>query len=353
MENELMEKERLSCMVGGLLYVPALKEGMAEKITAGRISALMSVAFCLEDAVADEAVERAETVLVQTMAELAQAEAKLPLIFVRVRNPEHLAHVHRILMPYGHILTGYVLPKFDLSNGAQYLAQAVKINAESRKKFYVMPTLETKAVADIATRAAELTALKELMDSYRELILNVRVGANDFCQLYGLRRTVTQTIYDIGVVRDILTDILNVFAADYVVSGAVWNCFGVGDGAWSRGLARELELDRANGFIGKTAIHPSQLPLIRRSLQVSAEDYSDAEQILSDEWQETGVKKSAAGGRMNEVKCHNRWARRVKLLGDIYGVRSSREDLLWLSTASILVYKSLDAIKTASEPICW
>lgn len=90
--------------------------------------------------------------------------------------------------------------------------------------------------------------------------MNIRVGGNDFSNLYGLRRNEHQNIYEIGVIRDILANIINVFADTYVVSGPVWEYFKKGsDTAWEKGLRKEIELDLLNGFIGKTCIHPSQL----------------------------------------------------------------------------------------------
>ena len=152
------------------------------------------------------------------------------------------------------------------------------------------------------------------------------MGGNDFCNLYGLRRSVRQTIYDIGVVRDILVDILNVFSVDYIVSGPVWEYFGNDpDGDWAKGLRRELELDRLNGFVGKTVIHPSQIPLVAESLKVSRSDFEDAEHILHWEDNTLGVAKSADGSRMSEVNCLGRWADRVSALGRIYGIREDFE----------------------------
>ena len=185
-----------------------------------------------------------------------------------------------------------------------------------------MPILESRMIAEIGSRVRTLTVLKEVIDSMREYVLNVRVGGNDFCNLYGLRRSVRQTIYDIGVVRDILVDILNVFSVDYIVSGPVWEYFGNDpDGDWAKGLRSELALDRLNGFVGKTVIHPSQIPLVAESLKVSRSDFDDAEHILH--WEDTtlGVAKSADGSRMSEVNCLGRWADRVSALGRIYGIR--------------------------------
>jgi citrate lyase beta subunit len=171
----------------------------------------------------------------------------------------------------------------------------------------------------------ELYSIKEILDSVSEYVLNVRVGGNDFCNIFGLRRKSHQTIYDIGVVRDILVDILNVFSSDYVVSGPVWEYFGKNaDGEWAKGLRRELELDRLNGFIGKTAIHPEQLPIIRESLMVDADDYADSIKILDWKADKMAVEASSDKSRMNEVKCHTNWARKTFILGNLYGIKENK-----------------------------
>ena len=122
-------------------------------------------------------------------------------------------------------------------------------------------------------------------------------------------------------------DILNVFSREYVVSGPVWEYFDDKKSFdWLEGLLQELELDRINGFIGKTAIHPSQLPYIFDSLKVSQTDYEDARQVLLWDVDKLGVVKSVDGGRMNEVKTHRKWAERIKILGDIYGVRDEARE---------------------------
>ena len=100
-----------------------------------------------------------------------------------------------------------------------------------------MPILESKMIANIGNRIPTLLEIKAVLDSMREYILNVRVGGNDFSNLYGLRRAADQNIYQIGVIRDILMDIINIFAADYVISGPVWEYFGTDlSGQWAIGL---------------------------------------------------------------------------------------------------------------------
>jgi citrate lyase beta subunit len=313
--------------VGGLLYFPATKADMATKLENHAIDALTSAAFCLEDAIQESALALAEQTLKSTLAAIrAKHIADLPLLFVRICSPEHMMHVHEWLGQDEQVLTGYILPKFDPRNAQRYVQCLTQINEGRSVPLYVMPILESEQIADIATRTQTLNAIKAILDCIMPWVLNIRVGGNDLCNLFGIRRSITQNIYEIGVVRDILVDILNVFSREYVVSGVVWEYFDDHrSDRWLKGLQRELELDALNGFVGKTAIHPSQLPPIRASLCVSRTDYEDAKRLL--EWQDAslGVAKSADGARMNEKKCHENWARRILCLAEVYGVKETDE----------------------------
>ena len=317
--------ETLAYRVGGLLYAPAINTGVADKLAEGAYPCLTSIAFCLEDSILDCALEQAERDLLATLSAIAEKvpSERMPLLFVRVRTPSHLMHISALLGGLEELLTGYILPKFDSSNGGEYAENITLLNRDRERPLYFMPIIESRRAASSLHRTEELHRIRNLLSAVQPYILNVRVGGNDFSNIFGVRRPVDRTIYDLGVIRDILVDISSVFSADYVVSGPVWEYFGQEDGAWAEGLRSELELDRLNGFTGKTAIHPSQLPLIYDSLKVTAEDYRDALSILGWDSKISGVAKSADGGRMNEVKCHERWARKIKLLGEIYGVKES------------------------------
>ena len=167
------------------------------------------------------------------------------------------------------------------------------------------------------TRHAALAEVKAQLDALREHILNIRVGGNDLCHVFGLRRDPGHTIYDLRPVADVLADLLTTFAPDYLVAGPVWEYY---DGpGWAEGLAQECALDRLNGFVGKTVIHPKQIPIVNQSLQVSPADYADAKHILA--WDDPClVAPSTEGTRMNEYQTHFRWAQRVAALGRRYGV---------------------------------
>ena len=155
-------------------------------------------------------------------------------------------------------------------------------------------------------------------------MLNVRVGGNDFCKYLGVRRHADQTIYDISSVNHLLGDIISCFSGDYIVSGPVWEYFSGDTELWKSGMEREIRLDRLNGFVGKTVIHPNQISVANKSFKIAESDYRDAKSILSmSDNTELLVEKSDAGERMNEYKTHVLWAEKTIILADIYGVEKN------------------------------
>ena len=219
-----LNKNILQYMVGGLLYMPAFQKNIVDKIKKCSIDCLTSIAFCLEDSIRDEALPEAEESLKYILQELKPLYKNspfrrnllngknLPLIFIRVRSPKHLQSVHNKLSDITNIVTGYIFPKFDLNNAESYAAIIYEINRNREQPLYIMPILETEMIADITTRNDSLIRIKRVLDIIKDYVLNVRVGVNDLSNLYGLRRDINHTVYDIGVVRDILINILNVFA---------------------------------------------------------------------------------------------------------------------------------------------
>ena len=325
----LDEKSLMPYRVGGLLYAPAINAGIGRKVIAKTIPDLTSIALCLEDSIRDDVLAEAEAQLFRTLEEIRSsrvAGSELPLIFVRIRSPQHMRRIAEALNARSLNIAGFVLPKFDVSNAGGYLSELEECEKGFGHRVYIMPTLESRLVSCLKNRVAMLEEIKSALDEKRDSVLNIRVGGNDLCNLYGLRRGPDQTIYDIKVVSDILANILNVFSGDYVVSGPVWEYFGGTEGAWERGLRRELRLDRLNGFIGKTAIHPIQLPIIRNSLTVPRSDYEDARMILRRDVSSKAVSKSYDGSRMNEIKCHGNWAFKTLCLAAVYGVEGDAHE---------------------------
>ncbi len=187
-----------------------------------------------------------------------------------------------------------------------------------------------------------------LLQRDRRRILAVRLGATDLCALYGLRRSPDLSIYDVKVISGLIADVVNVLSrADgtgFTVTGPVWEYFGGAERIFrtqlrespfaehnapelrgqlvSRaidGLIREVQLDRANGLEGKTAIHPSHVAVINALSVVSFEEHRDATDVLH-AGRASGVLASGHRNKMNEIRPHTAWARRTLLRSRVFGV---------------------------------
>lgn len=324
-------REILQYAIGGMLYMPATRTKIVHDIIEQKNPDMKSICLDLEDSIGDDTVEEATLMLKSTLSKLCTAVEngtlsinKLPLIFIRVRDPEQLKELKNTLTQEQlGIITGFNFPKFDSSNAAEYLRIFNEIRNTVPEKLYFNPILESKTIMYKQNRLAELTYIQRKLSGFSDSILNIRVGATDFCNIFGIRRKMSQTIYDIGVVADCFTDIINFFGKNYVISGPVWEYFNSQgkDGLWKTGLERELTLDKLNGFFGKTSIHPVQLPVIAKSNIVDEEDYKDAQNIMGMSGGLIGVAKGSAGNKMNEVKTHSNWARKIIAMANVYGVK--------------------------------
>lgn len=312
--------------VGALLYAPANQQNLARRIIEGQIEGPYSLALCLEDSISDMAVDQAEIQMLTTLSTIAHTQSLpyCPLIFIRVRTPEQIVSLYqRMDEQTRKIITGFIAPKFTADCARAYLEALTQVRTQSARTLYLMPILESADLTEPDLRLTRLRAIKQIIDEHADVILNIRVGGNDLCGTFGLRRRYDQTIYDIGCIANVLFDILACFARDYVVSGPVWEYFNDLEGNWAQGLAREMQLDLLNGFVGKTVIHPNQISVVNQMLQVSAEDAADARRILAmADNRDVLVEGSATASRMNEYKTHVRWARRIRARAEIYGVQA-------------------------------
>lgn len=333
---------------------------------------LMSLTICLEDSIRDDDVSKAEDTLIENLKLIMQAEKSgkilrksIPFLFIRVRGPEHLKALAPLLDKYGDYITGFVFPKFDLYTGKDYIDNIRIININSKKTYYFMPILESEDIIYAEKRRDTLNKLRNMLDPCKDLVLNIRMGATDFCSLFGLRRGKDYTVYQIQVVRDCISDILNFFNRrdeGYVVSGSVWEYFEsnnrflkpllrvtpfetIGeDGLDLRsklieynfdGLIREILEDKENGIVGKTVIHPSHIVLVNSLYVVTHEEYMDALEILKRD-NLGGVFKSEYNNKMNEVKPHTLWAKKILIRAKVYGVYNQKYDSLALISQKLI-----------------
>lgn len=321
-----MKNSILYYSVGPLLYCPANRTNLAASVIQQKFGSDYSLALCLEDTINDRFVAQAEEILIHSLKQLYAASQSLsffmPKIFIRVRRPAQIEDLLNRLEEGKKILSGFILPKFDLLNADEYIRTITEINHDSPQPFYMMPILESPEIIDLKKRADVLQTLKEKLRPAEELVLNIRVGGNDLCNVFGFRRHCSESIHGIMPVANIFSDIITVFGTDYIVSGPVWEYYN--QEGWKQGLCRELSDDRLCGFIGKTVIHPKQIPLVNQAYAVSPEDLRDAEAILGwDESNPSFVSASPDKRRMNEYKTHSVWAKKILYLSKAYGVRQT------------------------------
>ncbi|CAM5500839.1 HpcH/HpaI aldolase/citrate lyase family protein OS=Streptomyces cyaneofuscatus OX=66883 GN=G3I52_05520 PE=4 SV=1 [Streptomyces cyaneofuscatus] len=262
---------------------------------------VVSMVLCLEDSIDDAEVVDAEANLVRQFAQLAERDATgtgLPLLFVRVREPSQITDLVDRLGTSVRMLSGFVLPKFTEERGTLFLEALAEAEAACGQRLFAMPVLESPELLHLETRGEVLQGIARSVDKYRERVLALRLGVTDFCSAYELRRAPDMTAYDVQIVGSVIADVVNVLGrADgtgFTITGPVWEYFRRQERMFKPqlrrspflegsaeelrtaliehdldGLLREIELDRANGLLGKTCIHPSHVAPVH-ALSVAA-----------------------------------------------------------------------------------
>ncbi|WKX21269.1 MULTISPECIES: HpcH/HpaI aldolase/citrate lyase family protein [unclassified Streptomyces] len=345
----------LSAALGATLYSPATRPNLADDILKQGARGLVSMVLCLEDSIGDADVPVGEANLVRQLTDLAErSDIDVPLLFIRVRTPEQIPDLVRRLGPAVRLLSGFVLPKFTEERGMPFLEALSAAEASSGHRLFAMPVLESPDLLYRESRVQTLEGIFRAVDKFRDRVLALRLGVTDFCSSYGLRRGPDMTAYDVQIVASVIADVVNMLArADgtgFTVTGPVWEYFRVQERMFKPqlrqspflegqavelrqkliehsmdGLLREISLDRANGLLGKTCIHPSHVLPVHALSVVSHEEFSDAQDILRPERCGGGVMRSAYTNKMNEVKPHRAWAERTLLRAEVFGV--ANEDI--------------------------
>ena len=335
----------VSVGLGATLYSPGNRATLADDALRAAAIGARSQVWCLEDSIGHAEVRESQTNVVRNLKELGD-DVRLPLLFVRVRSPRQIAELVEEAGESAALLTGFVLPKFAPGDeGEAYLQVLADCSAAVGQTLYALPVLEHPDLAWRESRQEHLSALRELLDRHRSQVLMLRVGGTDLCGLFGIRRDRDTTVWDVAVVRDMLGDVVNVFArrGDYVVSGPVWEHFQGPGGRLFKPqlratpfegrmrlrqamlrddadeLLREVLLDRANGFHGKTVIHPTHVAIVNTLQTVSKEEHDDALTVLDVRGQ-GGAVRSAAFNKMNEIGPHELWAEQIVARAKAYGV---------------------------------
>lgn len=337
-----------SVALGATLYSPATRPNLAADLQRSRSAGVLSTVVCLEDSVPDDALKAAEDNLVAQLQRVHTSSAEVPWLFVRVRTPTQLTELVDRLGPAVGAVRGFVLPKFTPTTGPNFLDALQRASDTSGVRLWGMPVIESPEVIHLESRVRVLGELHALLHARREQVLAVRLGATDFAGTYGLRRSADTTVYDVRLVANVISDVVNVMGrhdgTGFTVTGPVWEYFTSGERVFKPrlrasvfaehgaadlreqillrdldGLIREVELDKANGLTGKTVIHPTHVAAVHAMSVVSHEEYSDARDVLGRS-SAGGVLTSGYRNKMNEVNPHRGWAQRVLLRAHAFGV---------------------------------
>ncbi|UZA67605.1 HpcH/HpaI aldolase/citrate lyase family protein [Pseudomonas viridiflava] len=289
--------------LGATLYMPATRDDILDVVFAEKLPELPSLVVCLEDAVALIDIETALLNLRQVLTRIQDRggrPANGPLLFVRPRD----AAMARILndWPLMAHVDGFVVPKLSLKTLSSW-EQAV-----TNPALALMPTLETPDVFNPTAMVELGQALKANLD---ERIIALRIGGNDLMGCLGLRRNPAMTLYGtpMGYVIPMLAGVMG--SQGFALTAPVFEQLATPDI-----LQQELTLDIANGLVGKTAIHPSQVNIIQNALRVSLEDMNSARMILNS--------VAPAVFKYNDAMCepatHYKWATHIMERAKWHGV---------------------------------
>ncbi len=347
----------LATALGATLYIPATRADLTATVRKRTDEGVRSIVIDLEDAVADHDLQYAVENTIRTLNELSGSNA---LVFVRARTAQQIRTVCAGLAPGAAGLAGFVVPKFTSATGAEYLDEILAASTAHDTRLLAMPVLESAEVVHRETRDTELVAIRELLGKYRDIVLAVRIGATDMCGTFGIRRDRDLTIYDVRVVADVISAIVNHLGRNdgsgFVITGPVWEYFADHERMFRPllrqtpfvdqeavrfrqqlvssdldALLREVALDRANGIQGKTVIHPSHVPAVHALSAVTHEEYHDALDILASD--QGGAQASGYRNKMNELGPHRNWAKQTMVRARAFGVTNEGITFVDLLTA--------------------
>ncbi|MCL2160421.1 MAG: HpcH/HpaI aldolase/citrate lyase family protein [Betaproteobacteria bacterium] len=284
--------------LGASLYVPATHHALAEIAAGIRLGSVRSLIVCTEDSVSAQHLPGAMDNLAGALRHVETRPDRL--VFVRARNLQVLRAI--LEMPGADRLAGFVLPKITAENIDDYLKP---LHGHPHR---VMPTLETRETF-VESEMYDFLRLIE-HPSRRDRIFSMRIGGNDLLALLRMRRPKGRTIYETPL-GHIIARLATIFIPQgFSLSAPVFEHMDD-----PKTLSLEIEQDLNHGLVGKTAIHPNQIPLIEQHYRVCERDLNAAVQILASD--APGVFRLDQS--MCEPATHRPWAQAVLLAARHFG----------------------------------
>lgn len=241
------------------LFVPGARPELFAKALAGEADAL---SFDLEDAVAEECKSKARQAVADFVASEAVAHAA-KLIVVRTNTPDspHFAQDLAAVVHPGVTLLN--LPKIEspeaLLAAVAMIEDAERANGVDRP-IDLLVNIETPSALVAAARIA----------GAHPRVAGLQLGLGDLFEPHGIDRTDPRNVHAAMFALRMAAAQAGVFAMDGAFAG-------LDDEA---GYTEEARMARRLGFVGKSCVHPRQVPLANAAFAASAAELAAARRIV-------------------------------------------------------------------------
>jgi len=241
------------------LFVPGARP---ELFTKAYASAADAVSFDLEDAVAEERKARARADVAAFVASRATAGRKLAIVRVNAVDSPHFAADLAAIVPARPDLLN--LPKVESAEQVRDVVariERLERDAGPGDAIGLLLNIETprglRRAAEIATAHPRVAGLQ--------------LGLGDMFEPYGIGRRepahVQMVMFQLAMAA---------------AEAGVMAC----DGAWpglddAEGFEREARMARALGFVGKSCIHPRQVPLANAVFAIDPDELARAREVVA------------------------------------------------------------------------
>jgi citrate lyase subunit beta/citryl-CoA lyase len=259
------------------LFVPGSRPELFAKAMA---SAADGLSFDLEDAVDEAMKDEARAELARFLRGLKPGHGKTIIVRVNgLETPHFAADIEAIVGPGLDIVN---LPKPESADDVKALAAALD-RAERGKKVIPASILANIESPKALRLAAEIAAASPR-------VVGLQAGWGDLLEPLDIDR------YNLGMIETLLLQI-RIAAGE----ADVWAY----DGAFANiedpeGYKREAEVSRRLGYLGKSAIHPSQVPLANAIFRPSDAEIAHSLQVVeaARKAKNEGVGAFTVNGRM-------------------------------------------------------
>jgi citrate lyase subunit beta/citryl-CoA lyase len=234
--------------VRSYLYVPGYDERKIEKALAGEADA---VVLDLEDAVAPNRKEEARA----TVARVLESEREKP-VFVRVNAVGTEFSAADIDAVIGGHLAGLRLPKIEHVESVRLVAETLtELRSDAVIQCLIESALGLERAFEIADSHERVAGI-----SLGEADLAADLGVSDEAGLLYARSRIVGAARAAGLPHPVQSVYTNVRDLE--------------------GLRRSTEEGKRFGFVGRSTIHPSQVPVVNEVFTPTEEEVSEAQALL-------------------------------------------------------------------------